>query len=71
MLFIHDNNNPGFFFEDCQDRFDHMQSEGCNPERVTPEKAQAIWEQLEMTGTFEIYLGMSMGSRVYSEDFNG
>jgi hypothetical protein len=70
MLFIHDGNNPGFFFEDDQERFEYMQAEGCNPHRVTPDKAQAIWEQLGMTGTFEIYLGMTMGSRIYSEDYN-
>jgi hypothetical protein len=67
--FIHDGNNPGFIFDFDQDRLEHMQEEGCDPEVVTPQKAQRIWTQLGMKGTFEIYQGMGMGSRVYDRDY--
>jgi len=70
MRFIHDGNNPGFFFDYTDERFDYMQEEGCNPHIVTPEKAQSIWEQLGYTGSFEIYRGMGRASCVYDREYH-
>ena len=62
MKLIHDGNNPGFFFHFTQERFDHLQEEGCAPHIVDEIQAQKIWNQLSedyenMDGVFEIYLG--------------
>ncbi len=71
VKFIHDGNNPGFFFDYTFERFQHFEEEGCAPHLVTPEQAQKIWVALGYTGTFEIYEGMGFGYRVYSRDYEG